>query len=547
MTEALDLIKRLDAMCAERSTLDSHLEQVRELFYPASVPFNRQDTPGQKVHEKVFDSTPEQAAELLSAGLQAMLTNPSVKWFALRPLDDRLAENEEVALWLEHVSDRLYAVFNSPTTNFTPQQHEKYMDLSCFGTGVMYIADRPGKLPLFSTRPLAECFMGESEEGRIDTVYRRFELTARQAVQRFENVTERIGKAAADPKKQDEKFRFLHAVYPRSNRRADKLDRKNLPFASCWVAIDDKQILDEGGYHEFPFTTPRWMKRAGEVYGRGPGMKALPDARMLQRVMKVTIRGVEKMIDPPLIVADDGVMSPIRVTPSGMNYARWDMMSGSGSPIRPLETGGQPDLGDMFMGDIRKRIEAAFYTPLLQFARDPQMTATQVLQITEQVMQTLNPILGRMQAEDLGPMIDRVFGIMLRAGMFDEPPEAIQGQEIKVEYVSPVAKTQRIGEARAIAQLYEIALPMLQANPQLADNLDDDAAFRGTADLLGVRKDFMRGTEQRDQMRQTRQQAAEQENEMAMMQAGADVAATGSQAVANLSKLGPETQVAGNA
>lgn len=539
MADGESIVKRFERLASDRATLDTHLEQVRELFYPTSAPITSKGTPGEKAHDKVLDSTPEQAAELLAAGLQSRLTNPSVKWFQLRVVDDALEENEAVSLWLEDTADRMYAVFNSPLTNFAPQQHEKYMDLVSYGTGVMYIADRPGRLPLFSARPLAECFLGESEEGFIDTVFRRFELTARQAAQRWPGkLPEKIAKAADDPKMQDQKFAFIHAVYPRAERDPGKIDRRNLPWASVWVAMDGKTMIDEGGFHEMPYTTPRWTKRAGEVYGRGPGMKALADARMLQRIMRVTIRGNEKIIDPPLIVADDGVMSPVRVTPSGLNFARWDLMSGSGSPIRPLETGGRPEVGDAFMQDVRKRIEAAFYMPLLQFARDPQMTATQVLQITEQVMESMNPILGRMQVEDLGKLIDRTFGIMLRAGLFEEPPEEIQGQEIKVEYVSPVAKSQRIGEARAVAQLYEVAAPLVQSNPELLDNLDGDATFRGLADLLGVRKDYMRPVEVRDDMRGARQQVAEQQNQMGAMKDMAEIVQKGAGGVADLASMG---------
>jgi len=535
MTDAQTLITRFDRLASERATLESNLEQVRELFYPEALPFNRRDTPGQKVHEKVFDSTPEQSAELLAAGLQAILTNPSSKWFNMAPANPSIADDEEAARWLEQSADLMYAVFNSPNTNFAPQQHEKYMDLVTFGNGVMYIADRPGRLPLFSTRPLAECFMSESDEGRIDTVFRKFEMTARNAVAQWGNgVSDQVKRMADDPQRMDVKGWYLHAVFPRKGFDPNKMDQRNMPFASVYVCLTGKKVIREGGYMEFPYTTPRWMKRAGEVYGRGPGMKALADARMLQRVMKVSIRGVEKMIDPPLIVADDGVMSPLRVTPSGINYVRWDMMSGSTSPIRPLETGGQPNLGDVFMQDIRQRIEAAFYTPLLQFARDPRMTATQVLQITEQVMQTMNPILGRMQVEDLGPLIDRVFGIMLRAGAFGEPPEVLQGQQIKVEYVSPVAKAQRLQEARAVTQLYESAAPLIQMDPTVQDNVDADETFRNLADVLGLRKDNMRPKELVSQMRQARQQVAEQQAQMAMAEQTVGMVDKGASALAKV-------------
>ena len=191
---------------------------------------------------------------------------------------------------------------SSDLANFAPQQHEKYLDLVAFGSACMYVEDRPGKLPLFQTRSLAECFFAESAEGRVDTNFRWFELTARQAAQRWGGKAgRRVTQAAEDTRRQDDSVRFLHAVYPRDSRRAPALSEDgnaargyagrvgqlSLPYASCWINVDEMILVEEGGFHEFPYTCPRWLKRAGEVYGRGPGMKALADVKMLQRAMKI--------------------------------------------------------------------------------------------------------------------------------------------------------------------------------------------------------------------------------------------------------------------
>lgn len=544
-----DIILRHERMRMDRSTLDSHLDQVRELFYPVAMPFTSSNTPGAKVHQAVLDSTPEVSAALLAAGLQALMCNPASQWFGLVTFDDRLMENEDVVGWLDHVVKRMLAVFNSPRSNFIPQQHEKLMDVACFGTGCMYIADRYGNFPLFSTRPLAECYFAESAEGRIDTVYRCFELTARQAVAEWGNAAgTKIVEAADDLKRQDNKFKFIHATYPRANARPGARHRRGLPFASCFVALDEKHLIDEGGFHEFPYAVPRWIKRAGEIYGRGPGMTALADARMLQRMMKVTIRGAEKIIDPPLMVADDGIMSPVRTGASALTTVRWDLFMGRQDPVKPLLTGGRPDLGEELMRGVRQRIENAFYLPLLQFARDPNMTATQVLQITEQVMQQLNPILGRMQVEDLGALIDRTFGVMLRAGFFEPPPAALAGQELRVEYVSPVAKQQRLGEVRAYAQLQEVFQLELAENPALRDNIDSDANYRHTADVLGVSRAIFRPRGVVAKMRQARQQEQAIASERAGALEEAQAAAHGAKAMASMRQaLEPNSQVAGHA
>jgi len=531
---AQDLIARADKLAADRAVLDSNLEQVRELFYPTAPKFTGKGTPGEKVHEKVFDSTPENAGEFLAAGLQSLLTNPGTIWFDLSTLDKDLMKNEGVARWLESARDGMLADFNSPKSNFTPQQHEKYMELVTFGTGVMYIADRPAKSILFSSRPLAECTIAESDEGLVDTLYRRFTLTARQAVQQWgEAVPEKVGKASADPKKQDTEFKFLHCTEPRPGPHGAARDRK--PFASYYVAIDEKVVMQVGGYDEFPYTVPRWSKRAGEVYGRGPGMKTLADARMLQRMMKTTIRGAEKIVDPSLLVADDGVLSPVRVMPAGKTYVRWDTMQGAGAPVRPLQTGGRPELGLELIERTRKSIQEGNYNDLFKFARDPNMKATVYLGILDQVMQALNPIIGRMQVEDLGQLIDRVFAIKFRRGDFDAPPPELEGQPLKVEYVSPVAKTQRVSAVRGLGQWMELWAPMAQAKPEIMDLLDEQPAMRDSADLLGLSKTWLRSADKIAAMAAERTRVQEAAARAAGAQQTAETLATGAKGAKALS------------
>jgi hypothetical protein len=536
--EAVQIIARAERLRSDRGTLDSHREEIKDLIYPSGDSFITIQAPGQKAHQKVFDSTGEQASELLAAALQAMLADPNSKWLAMRSLDPAIADDEECQLWMEMATDRMDAVYKSPRANFAPQQHEKYMDLSAYGMGAMYIADRPGDLPLFSARPLIEIFCAENADGRIDTNYRWFEMTAEQAVTcpefRGLDLGEKIKIAAADAKKKDNKFKFVHAIYPREGGKADALSPKRRAFASCFVAVDDKKLIKEGGYHEFPFALPRWMKRAGEVYGRGPGMQVLADVKMLQRAMKITIRGVEKIVDPALLVADEGVLSPVRVSPSAMIHVRQDLLTGASSPVRPLLTGGKPDLAEEFMQGVRKRILAGFKADLIQFARDPNMTATQYLGITEQTMTVLAPIVARLQMEDLGPMNDRLFGIMWRGGMlfdFERWPELgypakLQGADLRFEYVSPMVKARRVGEARAVAQWFEIMKPAIDRDPSVLDNMDLDQTGRGVADIVGIRKSWMRGTDKVLALRQQQRQIAEQQMQMDHLEQGADAAHT---------------------
>jgi hypothetical protein len=520
---ARDIIDRADRMRADRGVFEAHWQEIRDLIIPLAAAVTRREVAGQKSHHAVLDGTGEQANEMLAAALVGIMTPDTVDWFTLRARDERINRDAQAAVWLEDCAQRMLSVFRAPRGGFASGQHEKYLDVCSFGTGGMFIADRPGKGILFSALPLRQLLLGEDADGRVDTVYRDFELSARQAVQRWgRRAGEKVAKAA-EGKDRDKPFRFVHAVYPRVDRDPGKSDARNMPYASCYVGVDEKQVLAEGGFQEMPFVTPRWGKRADEVYGRGPGMKALADVKMLQRSMKVTIKGVEKMIDPPLMVADDGVLSPVRVSPSAINVYRAGTMSTD--PIKPLLTGGRPDLGEEFMQGIRFRIDAAFFKPLIQMIRRDRMTATEVLQVVEEGQRILGPYLGRLKAEDLGPMIERVFGIMMRVEAFAPMPEILQGQEIEIEYVSPAVKQQRLSRARGLAQFAEITGPFVALDPSLNDNLDMDRAYRDTADVLGLPKDWLLSPEIVEARRQARREAQQQEMQRQALMEGVDTAA----------------------
>ena len=157
-------------------------------------------------------------------------------------------------------------------------------------------------------------------------------------------------------------------------------------------------------------------------------MSALPEVKTINVMTETMIMGAQKVIDPPVQLPDDGFILPIEVVPGGINYYR----SGTSDRIEPLFNDTRIDFGFQALEDRRKRIREAYYVDQLQLQQGPQMTATEVLQRTEEKMRLLGPMLGRQQAELLRPLIDRVFEIMLRRGKIDakEFPAVIKGKKI---------------------------------------------------------------------------------------------------------------------
>jgi hypothetical protein len=287
-----------------------------------------------------------------------------------------------------------------------------------------------------------------------------------------------------------------------------------MPFASLYFDPDQKIVLGESGFREMPYVTPRFLKSSYEKgYGRSPSMTALPDVKMINRMSEVTIKAAQKQVDPPLMVPDDGFILPVRTRPGGLNFYR----SGTRDRIEPLNINANNPLGLNLEEQRRQAIRAAYYVDQLVLGTGPQMTATEVVQRTEEKMRLLGPVLGRLQAELLQPMIDRAFNIMVRQNRFPAPPPAIADMDIEIEYVSPLARAQRQNDLQAIMRMFEIMSPAASIDPSVFDHVDFDGLVRH---LLGVLHVPARVSQGEAEVMAKREQRAEAEQaQMQQMEA----------------------------
>jgi hypothetical protein len=522
---AVILLRRLSKLEQQRSTWESHWQELADYMRPRKADIViTSETPGRKRTEQIFDGTAVRAAEMLSASLHGMLTNMSTSWFSLRYRDPQLQLDDEAREWLLSAEDAMYTAFHR--SNFQEQIQELYDDLVVFGTATMIIEPDDINNYRFSTRHIAEIYVAENAQGRIDTVYRKFKMTARAAIDQFgeAQVSDRI--KHTEQRDPYEMVDIVHVVQPRSERDPAKINRTNKPFASFYLDRDDQQVLSEGGYDEFPYVCPRWLKSSTELgYGRSCGMTALADTKVLNRMSEVNLRAAQKQTDPPLMVPDDGFMLPIRVVPGGLNFYR----SGTRDRLEPLQIGSNTPVALNMEEQRRQAVRSAFYVDHLQLNQGPNMTATEVLQRTEQSMRMLGPVLGRLQSELLQPMISRCWAIMSKQEAFPQPPEFLQGTgDIEIEYVSPLARAQRKGDAQSLVQLMEFMQPLMAIDPGIADYLDMDGMAQHLIKTLSIPATIVRGEQEvlgkRDERAAQQAQQAEMQEAMQLAQAAGKAA-----------------------
>jgi hypothetical protein len=531
--QVIHLVKRKGKLKAQRGSWETHWQDLSNYVLPNSADFNTKRSKGDKRTTLLYDSTGVHANEMLAAGLHGMLTNPASNWFSLRVKNDSqdTGSSSEAKQWLEDTTNVILAELSAPDVAFPSHIHEYYLSLCSIGTACMFVGEPSTREGIsFRAIHIDEIFIAENADGIIDTVFRSFKMTVRQIVQKWgeESLSPRI-KRMYEKQEFDKEIDLLHCVYPRDDVDKGKRAATMLPVASVYIDEKENHVLAEGGFHEMPYMVSRWSKTVGEVFGRSPAMTALPDIKMLQEIMKTTIKAAQKVVDPPLLVPDDGVLGPIRTIPGGLNYYR----ASSGARIEPLLTGGNIGISYEMMTDLRDRIRTTFFLDQLQFQGAPRMTATEVVERTERTLRLLGPTLGRLQSEFLGPMIERIYGVLSRAGRLPGPPESIAEQELKIEYVSPLARAQRQSETQGIMRTLEFIGPIAGMDPQAAQVIKGADTVRHIAELNGVPPMLLKSNEElmEEARAQQEAQAAQQQmmqgaQVMDMMQKGANVAKT---------------------
>ena len=495
-----------------RGTWETHWQQIADLMHPFDDNFISEESPGADKMTFIFDSTPIHANQLLAAGLSSMLTNPAQKWFELRMMLEGLNNDREVAEWLDVTSDIMYFEINKSISRFNLATHELYLEYGAFGNGILFVTETNDRQNLkFQSLPLSESYMGEGTDGIMDVLFRLYPRTVRQLVQKFGAGRMSDGvKRKIDSKKLDGVVKCIHAIIPVSDYGIQAPFR----YASIYIDIESKHIIDINGYFELPFMAPRFYKNPWETYGRGPGTTSLPDNKMLQEVMRTTIRAAQKATDPALQAPDDGFLNPIRTSPGGINFYR----SGSTDRIEPIPFGSDPGIGYDVVNDLRRRIREIFFIDQLQLQEGPQMTATEVLQRTEEKLRLMGPLMGRLQSELLGPMLSRVFGILLRQGKIPPRPSILEGQEVKPVYTSPIARAQEQNEANGIMRSLQVLTPFLEMDPTVTDRFNGDEITKGVFSMFSVRPKFLNTDEQVHAIRAERKEREDGKQQAANMQ-----------------------------
>jgi len=515
------IVKRFPHLKSNRALWESHWQEIFERCLPTKAAITTSRLPGTKLPTTIYDSTAIYSTQVLAAGLHSYMTNPTSRWYALEMVTRELMEVIEIKRWLSDCEDIVFSYLNG--SNFNQAIHESYIGYSAIGNCCLYEDEDLKNAIKFHARPMGEIFILANARGDIDTVYRSFTFTVRQAKQEWGNdCGEKVNKLY-EAGKVEERVPFLHVVLPREDRDIRKADARNMPYGSIYIEPEKKKVLSEGGYEEFPFFTPRFYKIADSEYAYGPGSLALADIKTLNSMSKTILAGGEKKVKPPIILPHDGYLLPFKTGAGAVNLK---LSGNADDKVEILDTKGDIGIGLEMEDRRRSQIKWAFFVELfLMLANipDKQRTATEIAARVNEMMLILGPVLGRLMHELLDPIIVRTFAILMRLGKLPPPPDVIEeGEEYKIKYISPLAKAQKAAKSQAIGNLIAATREMMDMREDVVDNLNLDEAVKELAEITNVTGKILRSDDEEAEIREARRQQEELNRSLAQLKLGAE-------------------------
>lgn len=491
-----------------------HWKDIFEHVNPARARFLVGDwqQAGSKKQQKIINGTATWASRVQASGMMAGITSPARPWFRLTTPDPDLAEAGAVRSWLHTVEERIREALQK--SNVYQLFHSIYSCIGDAGTAAGLIEEDEQTILRGYFFPIGSYCLATNDTLRVDTLYRETTLSVGQLVSKFglEKCSSTV-KALYENKKLDERVQVVHLIQPNEKYEPGKIGPVGMRFASCWYEANglEGDMLRESGYVESPLLTPRWEVTGEDVYGSSPGMDALGDIRALQQLEKRKAMVVDKIVNPPMRGPSALRKERVSLLPGDITYVDSVQPGQTFAPAFEISPQALPAIAN----EIREheaRIKTAYFADLwlMLSQREGQMTAREVAERHEEKMLQLGPVMERLSDELLDPVIDRVYGILDRRGALPEPPEELQGMELRIEYISIMAQAQKLLSTSGIERLASFVGNLAAVKPEVLDKLNMDELVDEYANALGVKPDLVRTDEEVASIRESRAQAQAQ-------------------------------------
>jgi len=506
--EAKEYLEKYNRAKAMRENWVPLFEECYEYALPQRESFYYEEK-GQRRDDKIFDETAVVGVQEFASRLQSGLVPNFARWADLMSGSEVPKEQREgVDNELDEVTEYVFEVIQN--SNFSQEVHESFMDLAV-GTGVLCVEEGDSVQPVvFSAIPLPHVVLDTGPDDRIDHVFRE-----RKKV-KFDHLPLMYPKGKFSPQVQSKMGRnqetkvleFVCRDYSKKNEEA------YFHYAVCMTTETVLMKKEMKGLGSNPFICFRWGKCAGEIYGRGPLINALSAIKTTNLTIELILENAQMAISGIYQMEDDGVINPdtINLVPGSIIPKA---MGSAG--LQPIRAAGSFDVAQLILSDMRLNIKRALYNDMLGNPDKTPATATEVAERMADLSRRMGSAFGRLQAELVQPVLQRVIYILKKQGRIEVP--TVNGREVKVRSVSPLAQAQANQDISSISRFLELVGGAF--GPEMMQMLinSEETAIH-LAKKFGVPESLIRDEEQRKQIAAIAQQMAQQQQQQGGMVEG---------------------------
>jgi hypothetical protein len=528
------LLKDHDQLVAKRLPYEPTMIEITQFIQPRLNNFRSDTDQGKKRTQNILDSSVQLALRRASEGYQSYMFPRSTPWFELELYPLELMSQQENAIWMKKARD--YCLDELSRSDFYQEGGAVIDNGLGIGTSACYVEDSPQeRCSQYLAMHPKEVYIARNRFGVVDTLHRRFPMTGRTILEQFDR--ELKGGGALTPKEIEDLEKNLHSeqpvihiTKPRTDRDAQNIGPKDLPWASIYLLENSQKLLRESGYFDFPFAVWCCLLNTDEEYGRSPSWEALPDVKRLQKIVRNILRATE----PPPYFYPLEMDAELDLRPEGRNPYRDYQRK-----IEPIQTQINIQHAMLVADQIRKVIDDHYDVPfflMFSMREKLQKTATEVVEIAGERAALMGTKVGRIESDFLDKVIQLTIRNSARAGRMPPPPLALRQQkdvELRINYIGPLATLQKRyhGQQNMTMTLAQAA-PLLQAWPESGDVVNATASVRTILTKGGFPPEDINDEKAIKQIREKRAAEEQMIKTLAAMQAAGKAAPGLSQAPA---------------
>lgn len=401
----------------------------------------REGNASRSAYDHMFDPTGMQALEDGANQIAEALHPWDQEWARWKPRadipQDVVSDIEKAA---EEITKKTTALIDrSNFDSAAPSAHREFL----LGTGFLLItrsADDASRIE-FQALPAYQWALEADAAGRVMGLFRKFKVKARDAKPTLpfgKFSPDAMTKAEGSP---DDEIELCMAV----TYIAGELPPGARRWTTCYYETVNKHEVWRQDSRTCPVVVYRASATAGIAWGRGPGLRALPDVKVANRLTELMLRAGAIDVIGIWQADDDGVLNPhnVRLVPGAI------IPKAKGSDgLQAIKTGASYELSDSLIERLHANIRRAFFVTRIE---ERDMTAEEYRGRLQQQLRDQRGVYGLLKIEFAEQVMRRVLDLAVEMG---ELPDTTIEKMAQIELTGPLATDVRGLEVERFKQAF---------------------------------------------------------------------------------------------